>query len=225
MISIPPLAFHAPDGFFSLPIIIGAWVLFIIAVAYVLYAGKRSFKDDVVPKAGIMAAFIFGVQTINFPIFGGTSAHLLGATLSAIVLGLPITILVMLVVVFLQALLFQDGGVIAFGVNALNLAVIAPIVGVLAFKAASKLSARWKKGGGRYVVAGVSAWVSVVVTSAFLALELTVSGTSPPEVAFPVLVGVNALAGIVEGIATAAALTIIVKAKIGNFSPRIGANT
>jgi cobalt/nickel transport system permease protein len=107
-----PVALHIPDGFLSLPVAITFWIITVIFVNIAIRKTRGQFGERQIPLMGIMAAFIFAAQMINFPVAGGTSGHLLGGALAAIVLGPWAGMLVMVTVVSVQALIFQDGGLV-----------------------------------------------------------------------------------------------------------------
>jgi cobalt/nickel transport system permease protein len=153
---------------------------------------------------GIMAAFIFAAQMINFPVAGGTSGHLLGGALAAIILGPWAAMLVMTAVVAVQGLLFQDGGLLVMGANILNMGIITAAIGYGLYRATF--------GGSRSVklaVAGVAAWLSVMAGALATALQLWLSGTSNLQTTVIAMLGVHALIGFGEALITVAALTFI----------------
>jgi cobalt/nickel transport system permease protein len=160
---------------------------------------------------GVMGAFIFAAQMMNFPVAGGTSGHLLGGALAAILLGPWAAILVMTAVVGLQALLFQDGGLAALGANVFNMGVLTAFVGYGVYVLLRPLERAWAP--GRVVAAFAAAWVSVEVAAIATSFQLAISDTSPLDVALPAMVGVHALIGIGEGLITAAALSFLLAAR------------
>jgi len=144
---------------------------------------------------------------LNFPVAGGTSGHLIGGALAAILLGPWGAILVMTSVVGLQALLFQDGGLLALGANILNMAIISSVVGYASFTAAQRLVRDERL--GTLVGGAVGAWLSVMLAAAATALQLAFSGTSAFAVAMPAILGIHALIGVGEGLITAGALSFV----------------
>lgn len=200
-------ALHIPDGFLSAPVSLVGWGLTILAVAISARQAERHMNERAVPLMGVMAAFIFAAQMMNFPVAGGTSGHLLGGALAAALLGPWAAVIVMTAVVGLQALLFQDGGMIVMGANVFNMGVLTVAVATLVLRAAAPFT----RGGGvgLIAVASVAAWLSVEASAAVTAVQLAVSGTSPLEVAMPAMLGVHALIGLGEGLITAAALSFI----------------
>ena len=203
---VTALPLHAPDGFFSLPVAAVGWI---ISVAFIAYAVRRTGKDlneRLVPMMGIMGAFVFAAQMINFPVPGGTSGHLVGGALAAVVLGPWAAILVMTAVVSLQALLFQDGGLVALGINLLNMAIMSPLLGYAVWQ----VFRRFGPSAKRLMLGGFAAgWVSVMIAAVAVAFQLSFSGTSPLVVALPALAIVHVLIGIGEGLITVGALSFI----------------
>ena len=198
---------HAPDGFMSLPIAIAGYVVAGGFIAYAVYRTNREIGERQVPLMGVMAAFIFAAQMINFPVAGGTSGHLLGGALAAILLGPWAAILIMTGVVGLQALVFQDGGLVVLGLNIINMGIVTAFVGYGVY---AGLRTVIRNANSTRLVGGFAgAWLAVMMAATLTSLELAVSGTSPIGVALPAMAGVHALIGIGEGIVTASALGFI----------------
>jgi cobalt/nickel transport system permease protein len=153
---------------------------------------------------GIMAAFIFAAQMINFPVAGGTSGHLLGGALAAIVLGPWAGMLVMVTVVSVQALIFQDGGLVVMGANIFNMGVLTTLVGYGLFRGAANRGQKTQ-----LTIAGLAAWISVVAGALLTAFQLWLSGTSPLRIVFPAMLSVHVLIGIGEAFITVAAIAFI----------------
>ncbi|GMU39720.1 MAG: hypothetical protein AMXMBFR23_05860 [Chloroflexota bacterium] len=203
-------ALHIPDGFLSSPIAALGWAGAIIAIGVAVRMADRDLNERAVPLMGVMAAFIFAAQMMNFPVAGGTSGHMLGGALAAILLGPWAAIIVMTAVVGLQAVLFQDGGIAVLGANILNMGVITAFIGAALYRATKPFAG---SGAGLLAVAFVAAWLSVEASAIATALQLAASGTSPFEVVMPAMVGVHALIGIGEGLITAAALAFVASAR------------
>jgi cobalt/nickel transport system permease protein len=203
---LAPQPMHAPDGFFAVWLSVIGWVVMIVMVALAIRNTRAQLGERQIPLMGIIAAAIFAGQMLNFTIPGGTSGHLLGGTLAAVILGPWGGVLVMTAVVATQALLFQDGGLLVMGLNVINMGIITSFVGYFTYR---MIKNAMKGNGGMLLGAFVGAWVSLIITSAFAAVELAVSGTSPLGVALPAMVGVHALIGIGEGLLTVFALTFI----------------
>jgi len=119
-----PAQLHIPDGFLSTSVSIVLWVLTVLAIAVSLRRVGADLGERQVPLMGVLAACIFAGQMLNFPVAGGTSGHLVGAALAAILLGPWAGILVLTCVVGIQALIFQDGGLLAMGSNIFNMGVV-----------------------------------------------------------------------------------------------------
>ena len=207
---IGALPLHAPDGFFSMPVIIASYAVVAAIVAFSIRRANRSLNERLVPVMGVMAAFIFAAQMLNFPVAGGTSGHLIGGALAAIILGPWAAILVMVAVVGLQALLFQDGGLIVLGVNLVNMSIISVLAGYGAYW----LALRFGSGYTPIMVGGfAAAWLSVVISAVATALLLSLSGTSPLAIALPAMTIAHMLIGIGEGLITVFALMFIRQAR------------
>jgi cobalt/nickel transport system permease protein len=203
----PELQLHAPDGFLSVPVALVMWAATIAILAIAVRETNRTLDERAIPLMGVLAAFIFAAQMFNFQVVGGTSGHLLGGVLAAVLLGPWAGTLVMACVVAVQALVFQDGGLLALGANIFNMGVIGTLggyavyrvlVGVLGGEARSRLPA-----------AGIAAWTSVVGGAVAIALQLGISGTTALEIALPTMVGIHILIGIGEAVITMAALAFI----------------
>jgi len=206
MMPLSVQALHAPDGFFSLPVVAVGSAMSVGALAYAARRASREGDERALPLMGVTAAFIFAAQMINFPVAGGTSGHLVGSALAAILLGPWAAMLVMASVVAVQALVFQDGGLLVLGVNVFNMAVLAVLAAWLAFRLVPGREAGPRRFLGASFLAG---WASVVVTAVAVAVELALSHTSPLTVALPAMGGVHALIGLAEGLITASALALV----------------
>jgi cobalt/nickel transport system permease protein len=160
-----------------------------------------------VPMMGVLAAFIFAAQMLNFPVAGGTSGHFVGAALAAIILGPWSTVLIMSCVLMVQCLIFQDGGLLALGANILNMGVIAVFVSYFTYKGIFAAIRGSKT--GRLVAAGVGAWISVVVSALACAAELSISGTAPWQIAIPAMGIVHMAIGVGEGLITVAVVALV----------------
>ncbi len=199
-----PAPLHIPDGFLSLVVSLICWALTAVTLAMAVSRTNKALGEKQVPLMGIMAAFIFAAQMINFPVAGGTSGHLLGGALAAIVLGPWAGMLVMTAVIAVQALLFQDGGLLVMGANILNMGLITALIGYGLYRGVSKSSRRTK-----LAVAGFAAWLSVMAGALATALQLWLSGTSNLQTGVIAMLGVHALIGVGEALITVAALAFI----------------
>lgn len=198
---------HIPDGFLDIGTVTTTCAVSGVTVAYASKKVNKTLGEKQVPLMGVMAAFIFAAQMLNFPIFGGTSGHLIGATLAAILLGPWAAVLIMTCVLIVQCLIFQDGGLLALGANTLNMAIIASFAGYFFYQAVTKITG--ETSSGRMIGCFIGAWASVFLASSACAIELWVSDTSPLSVAFPAMAGWHALIGIGEGLITATVLSLV----------------
>ncbi len=202
---------HIPDGFLDTKTLVTTGVFSAGAITYGLKKAKEELGDRQVPLMGLAAAFIFAAQMLNFPVAGGTSGHFLGAILAAVLLGPWLACLVISVVLVVQCLGFADGGLTALGANIFNMGVIGGIVCYYIFLALKKVLPQTKSGFLSAVA--LTSWFSVVLASAFCAIELAISGTSPLQVALPAMIGVHTLIGIGEGIITTAVVSLVLRAQ------------
>ena len=204
-----PMPLHIPDGFLSFIVSIVCWIITAIILSLAISRSNRSHGDRQIPLMGVMAAFIFAAQMINFPVAGGTSGHLLGGALAAITLGPWAGMLVMTAVIAVQALLFQDGGLLAMGANILNMGLMTVAIGYGLYRGAAFTRNRTFK----LVIAGFAAWLSVMAGALFTSLQLWLSGTSPLQIVIPAMLTVHALIGAGEALITVAALTFILQTR------------
>ena len=199
-----PAPMHIPDGFLSLVMSLIFWAITIVTVGIAISKTNKSLGEKQVPLMGVMAAFIFAAQMLNFPVAGGTSGHFLGGALAAIVLGPWAGILVMTAVIAVQGLLFQDGGLLVMGANIFNMGLLTAMIGFGLYR-----SVIGRSKGVRLSVAGVAAWLATVTASLVASIQLWLSGTSRLEIVLPAMVGVHVLIGIGEALITVAALAFI----------------
>ncbi len=134
-----PQPMHIPDGFLSLLVSLVLWAVSIVVIGLALKKTNKELGDHQVPLMGVLAAAIFAGQMLNFSVAGGTSGHLLGAAIAVILVGPWAAVLVMTSVVSVQAILFQDGGILALGANIFNLAIVGPFVAYAVFTLLNKL--------------------------------------------------------------------------------------
>lgn len=225
MLYSPIQPMHIPDGFLSTLVSIVLWVISAVSVGYALRRVGKDLGERQVPLMGVLAAAIFAGQMLNFSVTGGTSGHLLGAAIATILLGPWAAIIVMTTVVSVQALIFQDGGLLALGANLFNMAVIGVTVSYFVYTSLQKLARG--KSWGIFVGGALAAWLSIVVASLACALELSLSGTSPANISVPAMGGIHMLIGLGEAGITVGALTFIYAARrdllhIGEAAPKGG---
>lgn len=198
---------HIPDGFLNVATVATTYAVSAGGVGYAVKEANKKLKEKHVPLMGVMAAFIFAAQMLNFPIAGGTSGHVIGAALAAILLGPWASVLIMSCVLIAQCLIFQDGGLLALGANIFNMGIVASFSGYFLYRLFTSILGDNKR--GRLIGGFISAWASVLLASIVCAIELAVSGASPWTVALPAMAGIHALIGIGEGIITGVALSLV----------------
>ena len=209
-----PTNLHIPDGFLTLVVSLIFWAITIVMVALAVSKTNKSLGEKQIPLMGVMAAFIFAAQMLNFPIAGGTSGHFLGGALAAIVLGPWAGILVMTAVVGVQGLLFQDGGLLVMGANIFNMGIVTAVIGFGLYRLVVH-----QKRGLRLAVAGGGAWIATMAAALVTSLQLWLSGTTRLEIVLPAMLGVHALIGIGEGLITVAALAYIEQTRPDLLNP------
>jgi cobalt/nickel transport system permease protein len=219
---VPDPQLHAPDGFLSLPVALVMWALTLVVLAVAVRRTNRTLDDRAIPLMGVMAAFIFAAQMFNFQVIGGTSGHLLGGVLAAALLGPWAGTLVMACVVAVQALVFQDGGLVVMGGNIFNMGVVGTLGGYAVYRGVARVLGGEAR--GRIPAAGIAGWLSVVVGSAFMAVQLGISGTTDLALALPAMLSVHAVIGIGEGLITMAALGFIAVTRADLLGLRDAAN-
>ncbi|MEU7696885.1 energy-coupling factor ABC transporter permease [Streptomyces sp. NPDC015492] len=199
---------HVPDGFINAPVSVAAGVVAAGAVAVSLRGARRELGEGhggerTAPLAGLVAAFIFAVQMLNFPVAAGTSGHLLGGALAAILVGPWTGVLCIAVVLLMQGILFADGGLTALGVNITVMGVVTVLVAYGLFRGLVLLLPRTR--ASVTAASFVAALVSVpAAATAFTALY-AVGGTTdvPVSKVLTAMVGVHTLIGIGEAVITA----------------------
>lgn len=204
---------HVPDGFVDGPTSVAAGVAAGAALALCLRRSGGEDPESRVAMTGLVAAFVFAAQMLNFPVAGGTSGHLLGGLLAAVLVGPWLGALAMAVVVLVQCLLFADGGITALGLNIVNLALVPTWAAYGVFLLARRALPRTRR--GVLAAAAVAAGSSVVLASMAFLLEYALGGTSPVGVrtiAGPVL-GVHVLIGVGEAVITVLVLGAVLAAR------------
>jgi cobalt/nickel transport system permease protein len=199
---------HIPDGFLDAKTIATATGLSAAGVGTALRHAARGASRRA-PLIGVTAAFVFAAQMLNFPVAGGTSGHLVGGVLAAVLVGPAAAVVAMTSVLTLQCFLFNDGGVLAFGANVFNMAVLAPGAGWLVYR-----TVRGRGGAKRTLLAAAfAAWCSVVIASVACAGELAFSGTVAAPLVLPAMAGIHMVIGLGEAAITALVLSAIVRTR------------
>jgi len=204
---------HAPDGFLNAGTAVATGALSAGAVGASLRQMRTTLKDKQVPLAGLAAAFVFAAQMFNFPVAAGTTGHLLGGALAAVLLGPFTGAVVVTVVVIVQALAFADGGLTALGYNVLNMAVVTAFGGSGMFYLLRRVLPA--NTTGVVVATGIAAGLSVPLSAMAFAIEWLFGATAPVpfDTVFGAMVGVHLLIGLGEGFVSALAVGAVMAAR------------
>ena len=200
------LGLHIPDGFIDGPTSLAAGLLAIGGVALCLKRTSQTLDDREIPVVGLVAAFVFAAQMLNFPVANGTSGHLLGGVLAAVLVGPFAGALAVTVVVVVQAFLFADGGLSALGLNVLNMALVGTFVGYGVFVVLRRVLGTTTR--SVTTSAGLAAFAVPIVASLVFVVEYAFGGNDAVSVGAVAasMVGVHSLIGIGEGIITSLAV-------------------
>jgi len=198
---------HIPDGFLSAPVWAGLDAAAAPAVAYLVHRAQRSFDEAKTPLLGVMGAFVFAAQMINFPVGVGTSGHLVGAALLAIMLGPAAAAVVMTAILAVQALVFQDGGILALGANVINMAIVGVVAGYLPVQL-------WGAGPRRNPAIFLGGFFSVLASAILALAQLLASGIAMPAPVVGISLGLFLVSALLEG-----AITLTVVRALESFSP------
>ncbi len=190
---------HIPDGFLSTPVWLSLGAASAATVGALARRAQRETDESRIPLLGVMGAFVFAAQMINFPVAPGTSGHLVGGVLLAVTLGPAAAVMVMTAVLVIQALLFQDGGVLALGANVFNMAVAGVLAGYLPY-------ALWGSGRRRAPAIAAGGVLSVLVSATLALAELAISGIPIPTPILWASMSLFLVNGILEGLITVAVL-------------------
>jgi cobalt/nickel transport system permease protein len=195
---------HMSDGLVNSPTAALFGAIAVIGLAIATTRARADLDDRTAPMAGLVTAFVFAVQMINFPILPGASGHLLGGAVVAILVGPWVGALCISIVLVVQALLFADGGLTAIGMNIVNMAFIGVFVAYGVARLMRPLALRSR--AGLVATAFVAAFCNVVVASLGFVVEYAIGGAGGASLGtvFTLMVGLHALIGIGEGIITAA---------------------
>jgi len=204
---------HAPDGFLTVPTAITTGLISAGAIGGAIRASRPELDDDRIPLAGVTAAFVFAAQMVNFPVAAGTTGHLLGGALAAVLLGPSLGLLVVAVVVLVQALAFADGGLTALGYNLLNMSVVTALGGWAVFRGSRRLLPSTTT--GVTIAAAFAAFASVLLSAMAFSLEwlFGASAAVPFDRVFVAMVGVHALVGVGEALITVGVLAAVLSVR------------
>ncbi len=215
---------HIPDGLMDPLVAATGWVEFLVVLGIAVFLSRSKVGERNLPRVAILSAGIFVAQMLNFPIGGGTTGHLIGAALFAMMVGPALAMIGMTVVLLIQALMFGDGGVTALGLNALNMAIIAPLVGWGIYALINPIVDS-KPGIGGAVSVALAAWTSVFVAAGACAGELLVSYAISAgdygiaaNVSVPAMLGYQAIIGVGEAAITVGLISYLTSISPESFS-------
>ena len=209
---------HIPDGLLDPITIIVLWIVTIVIMIIGYFRmGKMFEKEDsekMIPYIGVLAAIIFAFQFVNYPVPGGTSGHLVGGTLVAVILGPWASVIVLFLILVIQSL-FGDGGITTLGANTFNMGIIGGIVGFYLVMLFVRLlnNTSLKKELKVTIATAIGSYISIVLASFICGIEIGISGTIPIEIAVPAMVFWHILIGIGEAIISALIVFYIYKTK------------
>jgi cobalt/nickel transport system permease protein len=204
---------HIPDGFINLPTSAGFGAAAVGGVWYSIRRAARFLDDRRIPLAGLVAAFVFAAQMVNFPVAAGTTGHFLGGVLAAVLVGPWLGALALTVVLVVQGIFFADGGLSALGLNVFNMAVVGTLGGWLLYRGLIALLPKTRP--ATVAAAGVAAGVAVPLAAMAFVLEYAVGGAGGASVGTvaAAMGGVHALIGIGEGLITALIVGAVLAAR------------
>jgi cobalt/nickel transport system permease protein len=199
---------HIPDAFIPIPQGIVYWIIALIFIALALRWAKTEISEEKIPLIAVLAAGIFALQSFNLPVSMGTSGHLVGGALAAIILGSPFAaVFILTLVLIVQGVMFGDGGITTMGANIINMGVIGGFVGFYTFKG---LMATTKNVN---IAAFTAAWLACVIPALACAVEMYFAGTFPLREGLIAMGLYHALIGLIEGFVTVVAIHLIVAAR------------
>lgn len=208
---------HIADGLLDLTVLIPLWIIVIVYGIFAVKKVRETIGDDKIPLIGVLTAMVFAFQMLNFPVAAGTSGHLLGFVLMAVLITPSAAFLMITVILLIQALIFADGGLLALGANIFNMGIVA-LAGYYIYYLIIKISSKsesesTKKDKILVLAAFIGAYCSVVFASLVCGLEIGLSSSFPygVEITVPVMVGIHALIGIGEGLITALVIVFFQK--------------
>lgn len=207
---------HIPDGFLSMPVWATMDVVAAPAIALVARRAQRDFEESRVALLGVLGAFVFAAQMINFPVGPGTTSHLVGGALLSFTLGPAAASVVMTAILVIQALIFQDGGVLALGANVTNMALVGVAAGYLPF-------ALWGRGKHRKMAMFTGGSLSLLASAVLAISELLLSGVRMRPAVLATALALFVVSAMLEG-----AITVSVMQALEGMQPRItrpGADT
>jgi len=199
---------HIPDAF--IPIWQGAiyWIIALVFVALALRWARNEMSEEKLPLVAVLAAGIFALQSFNLPVSMGTSGHLVGGALAAIILGSPFAaVFILTLVLIIQGILFGDGGITTMGANIINMGVIGGFVGFYSFKGLMGITKNMP------VSVFIAAWLACFIPALACAVEMFLAGTFPLMEGLAAMGIYHAIIGVIEGFVTVAVIYLITAAR------------
>lgn len=203
---------HLPDGFLDARTALVCTGAAGVGVGLALREVRTTLEPRQMPMLGLAAAFVFAAQMLNFPVAGGTSGHLVGGVLAAILLGPSAAVLVMTCVLIVQCLVFADGGLMALGANVFNMGIVTVCGGYAVFRLLKRVI-RMSEPRSTVFAAAFAAWFGTVLASVICAGELALSQTAPWSLAFPAMANVHLVVGIGEGLLTSLIILAVLRTR------------
>lgn len=191
---------HIPDGFLDAKTLITTNAIALTALYAAVKRVNTRFTPEKVPLMGVLASFVFAAQLLAFPVIGGTSTHITGAVLMAVILGPYTSLVIIATVLLLQAALFQHGGILTFGANLLNLGIIGSLIGYLIYRT-----------NRTFFTAGIAAFIVMVLGGVAGAFELAASARIPLKAGLTGMITAQSITGVLEAFVTISILGVIRK--------------
>ena len=198
---------HIPDGYIPLAQCAIYYVITILALYLSLRWAKKNLDEKMVPLMAVLAAGIFAIMSLNIPIPWGTSGHMVGGALVAIIFCAPeAAVIIFTLVLLVQALFFGDGGITTLGANVLNMGIIGGLVGLYSFKALIRPI-------GRIPAVFIASWLSIFLAAEMAAVELWLAGTFPLTTGLLLMGIYHSIIGVIEGILTVVVILALEKTR------------
>jgi cobalt/nickel transport system permease protein len=198
---------HIADGLIPFPQYLIYGIISLIAIFFALRWAKNDLDERRIPLLAVLSAGLFAIQAMNIPIPWGTSGHMMGAALIAIIFASPwAAVLVLSIVLILQAVIFGDGGVTALGANIFNMGIIGGFIGFYTYNGLKNFNGK--------AAVFTAAWASIFFAAIAAAFELAIAGAFPLDLGLLYMGGFHAVIGIIEG-----AITVVVVVALQNVRP------
>ncbi len=199
---------HIPDAFIPLPQAAVYWIIALVFLGLAVRWARSELNEDKIPLIAVLAAGIFALQSFNLPVSMGTSGHLVGGALAAIVLGSPFAaIFILTLVLIIQGFIFGDGGITVMGANILNMGVIGGFVGYYSFQGLLKVIKN------PYISSAAAAWLACLIPALACAVEMAIAGTFPLVPGLVAMGIYHAIIGVIEGVVTAVIIYVLAMAR------------